>query len=341
MTGTNGKTTTAALTAHLLEEAGIRAGLGGNIGGGFGPPASELAMMDPAPDWFVLELSSFQLGDIDTFSPNIGVVTSLAPDHLDRYPSVEAYYGDKARLFENAHTGSRWVLYRDDPTVQALPGDAPGTRYGFGLADGFQGGHLQGEDLILRMDGPEAPLGSVADLSLIGRHNALNALASAVTARLAGAEPDALARGLRTFPPMPHRLEPVAERHGVLWINDSKATNVAATRSALGSLDRPVVALLGGWDKGEDFSPLLAASPPGVRVVVAYGAAGPRIAAALADALPVILVTGSFEDAVRRAEAEALPGDALLLSPACSSFDMFSGYEERGRAFAALAGRDA
>jgi len=337
VTGTNGKTTTAALTAHVLREAGMAAGLGGNIGGGLGPPASELALMDPAPDWLVLEVSSFQLADVDTFSPDVGVVTNLAPDHLDRYPSVAAYYADKARLFDNATNDSCWVLNRDEPSVQELAGDARGHRYGFGVADEFEGGHLRGEELVLRMEGEESSLGSTGDLRLLGRHNAMNALAAAVAAHLAGVPAADIRRGLAGFPPLPHRLEPVAENDGVLWVNDSKATNVAAARSAVASLKRPVVLMAGGWDKGERFDDLLPDTGPSVRAVVTFGAAGERIAAALKGTVRVVKVPGSFEDAVSAAAEEARPGDALLLAPACSSFDMFGSYEERGTAFAALA----
>jgi UDP-N-acetylmuramoylalanine--D-glutamate ligase len=340
VTGTNGKTTTAALTAHLLEEAGVSVGLGGNIGGGLGPPASDLARMTPQPDWFVVEMSSFQLADIDTFAPDIGVVTNLAPDHLDRYTSVEAYYADKARLFDNATPDSRWVLYQDDPAVQDLADDAPGRRYGFGTADGFEGGHLAGDALELRMEGRVDPLGDARRLPLMGRHNALNALAASVAARLAGAEPEDLRRGLGSFRPLPHRLTPVAEAGGVLWVNDSKATNVAAARSSVASMDRPLVVLLGGKDKGEDFAAALPKSGPPVRAVVAYGAAGPRIARALEDRVDVLPADG-LSQAVARAREVAVPGDAVLLAPACSSFDEFNDYEERGRVFAALVRRDA
>ncbi len=340
VTGTNGKTTTAAWTAHLLEEAGVSVGLGGNIGGGLGPPASDLARMAPQPDWFVVEMSSFQLADIDTFAPDIGVVTNLAPDHLDRYASVEAYYGDKARLFDNATPLSRWVLYQDDPAVQDLASDAPGRRYGFGTADGFEGGHLAGDALELRMEGRVDPLGDARRLPLMGRHNALNALAASVAARLAGAEVDDLKQGLGTFHPLPHRLAPVKEAGGVLWVNDSKATNVAAARSSVASLDRPLVVLLGGKDKGEDFSTALPESGPPVRAVIAYGAAGPRIARSLEHRVDVLAAEG-LRQAVTRAREVAVPGDAVLLAPACSSFDEFSDYEERGRVFAALVRGDA
>ncbi|TFH64826.1 MAG: UDP-N-acetylmuramoyl-L-alanine--D-glutamate ligase, partial [Gemmatimonadales bacterium] len=199
VTGTNGKTTTAAMTAHLLQESGFRVGLGGNIGADFGPPASGLALMDPAPDWFVVEVSSFQLADIVDFSPTIGVVTNLAPDHLDRYPSAEAYYGDKARLFENATPGSTWVLNGDDPEVEALAGDAPGRRFRFSIqAPGGSQAFLREGALVLELqDGTEVPLMKDQELPTLGRHNTANALAASLTAMIAGASAASIARGLR------------------------------------------------------------------------------------------------------------------------------------------------
>jgi UDP-N-acetylmuramoylalanine--D-glutamate ligase len=337
ITGTNGKTTTTVLTAHLLEAAGRRVALGGNVGGGIAPAASELALRAPAPDWYVLELSSFQLAGIERLRPDIGVLTNLSPDHLDRYGSVEKYYADKARLFENADHESRWVLPSDEPDVERLIADAPGRRYRFG-EDGATGVHAYLEDDVLTLrtgTSPETILPS-SELPLLGRHNRLNALAAALTASLAGAPPERLAEGLRTARPLPHRLEPVLERHGVLWVNDSKATNVAATRSALQSLDRPVVLLLGGKDKGEDFAVLRPSLRGRVRQVLVFGAAGARIAAELEGAAPLERLDGSFEVVVRAAAECARQGDIVLLSPACSSFDMFENYEDRGRRFAAL-----
>lgn len=342
VTGTNGKTTTAALTAHLLEEAGLQVGLGGNIGAGLGPAASELALLDPPPDWLVVETSSFQLGDVVTFRPDIGVVTNLAPDHLDRYASVNDYYRDKARLFERATAESRWVLPWRSPEVERLIGDAPGARYFFSpTRDGFPGGFLDDGVITLRIAGPDEGIVQARELRLMGTHNVANALAAAVTARLVGASPEAIGRALRSFAPLPHRLEPVADRGGVLWINDSKATNVAAACSAITSLDRPLIVLLGGKDKGEDLIPLRRALAGRARIVVAYGAAGTRIREALEEAVPVTLVGGSFERVVAVARAAARPGDVILLAPACSSFDMFRSYEERGDRFRSLAQEDA
>jgi UDP-N-acetylmuramoylalanine--D-glutamate ligase len=345
VTGTNGKTTTAAMTAHLLREAGLDVGLGGNIGAEFGPPASGLALLTPKPDWFVVEVSSFQLADIREFNPSVGVVTNLAPDHLDRYESVHAYYADKRRLFQNAWSGSRWVLNGDSEQVEELAGDAQGERFLFSTRDvkeirdpAAAHAFMVGDDLALRTPGGEVELLLPREeLPALGWHNTANALAASLTARVVGSEAEAIARGLRGFRPLPHRLQPVGDAGGLRWVNDSKATNVAATVGALLSLDGPLVILLGGTDKGEDLTPLRAALHDGVRAAVVYGEARHRMAGALEGPTRLQLVDGTFDDAVSSARALAAPGDILLLSPACSSFDMFESYVARGNRFAALA----
>jgi UDP-N-acetylmuramoylalanine--D-glutamate ligase len=337
VTGTNGKTTTTLLVGHLLASSGMEAAVGGNVGGGLAPAASDLARRDAAPDWYVLEMSSFQLADVDTFRPDIGVVTGLSPDHLDRYPSLDAYYADKARLFENADEESAWVLPHDDAEVEALAGDAPGRRYTFFHEEAEAHAFVRDGVLTLRVEEEAEQLVTTSDFPLLGRHNLRNGLAAALTARLAGAPVEGIREGLRTARPLPHRMEPVLERNDVLWVNDSKATNVAAAASALASLDRPAVVLLGGKDKGEDFrslGPLLAEH---ARVVLAFGAVGERLAAEVGDATRVERLGSDFEAVVRRAAACARPGDVVLLAPACSSFDMFESYEHRGRVFADLA----
>jgi len=263
-------------------------------------------------------------------------VTNLSPDHQDWYGSVEAYYGDKARIFENADASSRWVLPTGDAAVATLARGAPGERYGFGMDPGT-GVHAYEQEGVLTLEtGTKERLLPAADFPLLGRHNRLNALAAALAARLAGAPASGIAQGLRSARPLPHRMEPVAQSHGVLWVNDSKATNVAAARSALESLSRPVILLAGGKDKGEDFAGLRSALG-NVRSILAFGAAGARIAESLADAAPITRVEGSLRDVVEVAAGMAREGDVVLLSPACSSFDMFENYEDRGRQFAALA----
>lgn len=339
ITGTNGKTTTTALTSHLLEAAGFDAPVAGNIG----TALSEIALREEAPDWVVVEASSFQLGGTRNFAPRIGVLTNLAPDHLDRYPSVEAYYADKARLFANAEAESEWVLNGEDPAVLALAGESPGRRYLFRVgsqpAAGEPGGYCTAEgELILHVGGVERDLLAGSELPLLGAHNRANALAAALAATLAGAELGALRRGLKSFRALSHRLEPVLERHGVLWINDSKATNISSTRVAIEGMTRPTVLLLGGRHKGEPYTNLLDVLEGRVRVVIAYGEAGAEVESELAPHLPVERVTGTFEAVMARAAELARPGDAVLLSPACSSYDMFRDYEERGDRFRELAG---
>ena len=338
VTGTNGKSTVTALTAHLLQAAGLKAVAAGNIG----LALSEVARGEEQPDWVVVEVSSFQLAGIETFAPRIGVVTNLSPDHLDRYPSVEAYYADKAQLFRNATAESRWVLNGEDEAVLRLAGDAPGQRYLFRVrtapAAGERGGWIdEAGELMLRLDDEAVALVRGQELRILGEHNRANALAAALAAALAGADADALREGLRSFRALEHRLEPVVERDGVLWINDSKATNIASTRVALRSMDRPTVLLLGGRHKGEPYTMLEPELGEHVKAVIAYGEAGPIVVADLADRVRVEHVTGTFEEVVARAAELATSGDAVLLSPACASFDMFRDYEERGRRFKELA----
>lgn len=340
ITGTNGKTTTTALIAHLLSAGGLRAETGGNIG----TALSEVALREPPPDVVAVEASSFQLGRMDRLTAAVGVLTNLSPDHLDWYDSVESYYADKARLFRNADHRSRWVLNGEDEAARELPGDAPGERFYFRIAselpEGERGGYLAGDGwLTLRMDGGEERLLPASELRILGPHNAANALAAAVAVRIFGVGAEAIRQALRTFGALPHRMEPVAERDGVLWVNDSKATNVASTTMALRSLPRPAVLLLGGRHKGEPYTALLPELGR-ARCVVAYGEAGEQIERDLAGSVRVERVAGSFEAVVQRAAELAQPGDAVLLSPACSSFDMFANYEERGNRFRQLVGQE-
>ena len=337
VTGTNGKTTVTAWIAHLLKSAGLDAVAAGNIG----LPLSEAALRDPPPAWVVVEASSYQLGRIESFAPRIGVVTNLAPDHLDRYPSVEAYYADKAHLFDNADVGSTWVLNAEDPGVLALAGDAPGRRLMARATTNLEAGERGGwvaEDgmLMLRVEGEDEALVRKDEIRLLGGHNRANALAAALAAHAASGDVVALRDGLRSFPPLRHRLEPLGEVDGVLWINDSKATNVASCRVALESMERPTVLMLGGRHKGESYGELAESIPGRVKAVVAFGEAAGRIQAELGGRVRVERVDGPFRSVVWRAAELAEHGDAVLLAPACASFDMFRDYEDRGRQFGRL-----
>ncbi len=344
VTGTNGKTTTAALCAHLLREAGVDVALGGNIGGGLGPPASTLAATDPAADRIVLELSSFQLADIRDLTPDVGVMTNLGVDHMDRYATVADYHRDKRRLFEAGDGNTTWVVNGDDPAVLAMAGGVPGTHLAFSTeTTQTPGAFLSGGDLMLDCgdrDGPRRVAAS-CDVRLLGRHNLANALAALLAAAASGGGSATAPAALRSFPPLPHRLEPVGTFGGVLWVNDSKATNVAAAASALASLDGPIVMLVGGTDKGEDFGGLVPATRGRVHTVVVYGSAGARagaeIGAAVGGGVVVRRIEGDFEEVVAAGRAAARPGDTVLLAPACSSFDMFANYQARGDAFRTLA----
>jgi UDP-N-acetylmuramoylalanine--D-glutamate ligase len=327
ITGTNGKTTTTSLIAHLLVSGGIRGETAGNIG----RPLSDVALATDPPEWLALELSSFQLHDARHLAPAIGVLTNLAPNHLDRYHSLEEYYGDKALLFRNAVPGSVWITNADDAAVQAMAAGVPGRHLRFsieGKADGWfdrAGGRLMlGDEPVLRR----------SELPLLGDHNVANALCAALVADTLGCAREQLAAGLRSFRAIPHRVEPVREVDGVLWINDSKSTNVTSTEVAIAAIDRPFVLLLGGRHKGEPYTRLAERMGTRCRAVVAYGEAGPIVCQDLAGLVEVV-PAGDFDDVLATARRLAQPGDAVLLSPACSSYDMFRNYEERGARFRA------
>lgn len=335
ITGTNGKTTATQLTTHLLTASGIDAEAVGNVG----RPLSECALSERQPDWVVVELSSFQLADLDSFETEIGVLLNLAPDHLDRYRDLDSYYADKARLFERASENPSWVLNAEDAAVLELADVAAGQRYLFSTEREIElGAWIDSEGALLgRMESGSAPRrwATLNDLRLLGRHNRSNALAACVAAVLAGADPDRIPAALRSFEGLPHRLQPVAERSGVLWVDDSKATNVAAAVAAVTAFDRPVILLLGGRHKGQPYNAIAEAARGRARVVIAFGEAAPLIVPVLQDAVEVVITESGLDAAVRTAAELAESGDVVLLAPACSSYDMFPDYAARGRAFEA------
>ncbi len=327
ITGTNGKTTTTSLVGLILQTGGFRAETAGNIG----TAVCEIAKRPEAPDWLALELSSFQLHDMPHVDPAVAVLTNLAPNHLDRYASLEEYYGDKAQLFRNATAGSVSVGNADDPAVVEMLRDVPGRKLFFSVRSRADGWYNRDTDQLMLDD---EPLLGRGELPLLGDHNVANALAAGLAARAAGVSTDAIAEGLRRFRAIAHRVEPIREVDGVLWINDSKSTNVTSTEVAIRALDRPFVLLLGGRHKGEPYTRLAPLLKDRCRLVIAYGEAGPQVEADLEDAVPVKRGT-TFEDVLSQARAAARPGDAVLLSPACSSYDMFDNYEQRGETFRA------
>ncbi|MGH7605617.1 MAG: UDP-N-acetylmuramoyl-L-alanine--D-glutamate ligase [Gemmatimonadaceae bacterium] len=340
ITGTNGKTTTTALIAHLLRGLDLEAVEAGNIG----TPLSEIAIRDPQPRWISLEMSSFQLHDTPSLKPDVGVMTNLSPDHLDRYPTVREYYADKAKLFVNANGDSVWVVNDDDSAVTKMVSDVAGHKYAFSLV---KEGSAYFDQRANQLNVLGAPILNRNDLPLLGSHNVANALAASLAVMAADrSHQTQLARkgisaALRTFRSLPHRLELVGEFDGVQWINDSKATNVSSAAVAIDGMERPTVLLLGGRHKGEAYTPLADAVRKKVKRVIAYGEAAPIIATDLRPVVDVVRLGSDFDEVIRAARAAARAGEAILLSPACSSYDMFSNYEERGERFRTLAVKEA
>lgn len=339
VTGTNGKTTVTAMVAHLFRAMGLDAEAAGNIG----TPLAELALGASRPAWLALELSSFQLHDTPSVAPRVAVLTNLAPDHLDRYTSLEEYYADKDLLFRNAGATSIRVVNGDDAEVLRRTAAVPGIARHFAVHSAHADAAYDAQASMLLLEG--SPLLERSLLPLLGAHNVANALAAALavwqalpTQRTATGRAK-LAVGLQSFHAIAHRLEPVGERDGVLYVNDSKATNVGAARVAIEAMDRPTVLLLGGRHKGEPYTGLGSAMEGRVHTVIAFGEAEDRIVQDLGVQAHVAVERGgsSFAQVMARARAAARAGDAILLAPACSSFDMFTNYEERGAQFRALA----
>ncbi|TVO64174.1 UDP-N-acetylmuramoyl-L-alanine--D-glutamate ligase [Denitromonas ohlonensis] len=328
ITGTNGKTTTTALTAALCRAAGADAVEAGNIS-----PATLAVLLDrlnagqPLPDCWVLELSSFQLETVSELRADAAVVLNISDDHLDRYDSLADYAATKARIFAGARVA---VANRDDARVASMLGDAASATFGLDkphrVTDyGIRDGHLvRGDESLIAIDA----------LPLAGLHNAANALAALALCEAIGLSTERLLEGLRSFRGLPHRVERIGERDdGVTYYDDSKGTNVGATIAALAGLQRSVLLIAGGDGKGQDFSPLREPVTRHARAVILIGRDGPQIAAALDGTHVPIEFAADLPRAVLRADALAQPGDAVLLSPACASFDMFRSYVHRADVF--------
>ena len=296
VTGTNGKTTTTELLGAILRADGRDVEVAGNVGRALTDAAEEAA----EDGWIVCELSSFQLEDVHSLACDVAVLLNLEPDHLDRHGSFEAYRDAKLRIFERAH-------------ARVVP-----------RAFEIEGIEFSADDPL-----PAEPL-------IPGRHNRENAAAATAAARAAGVPDDAIARALRTFPGVPHRLELVRELRGVRWVNDSKATNTAAARRGVAAYDAPIRLILGGSLKGEDFGAFVRELPRTVSSVYLVGAASDELATALDAAGRSYARAGDLATAVRCAAADAEPGDVVLLSPACASYDQFANFEERGDTFRRL-----
>jgi UDP-N-acetylmuramoylalanine--D-glutamate ligase len=334
VTGTNGKTTTTELIGHLFRTAGRHTIVAGNVGRAF---SGEVERARP-DSIVVLEVSSFQLETSERFHPRVAVLLNLTPDHLDRHGSFEAYGHAKARIFARQTHADYAVLNAGDPAVVALASRVRAVTLAFSVRepDG-DGAFVRGENIWYRFEGTECAITRLSELQIRGPHNVENALAAVASTLPFGVEREMLARGLASFRPLPHRLEPVGEIRGVQFVNDSKATNVDALEKALRSFDRPVVLIAGGRDKAGDFARLSPLASEKVGTVLLLGEAAPKIRTAWPE-VPSIDVA-SLEEAVRTGFAMADAEQTILLAPGCASFDMFRDYEDRGDQFRAAVTR--
>jgi UDP-N-acetylmuramoylalanine--D-glutamate ligase len=329
ITGTNGKSTTATLIHKILKDAGRKAHLAGNIG------TPLISFVDRSRDdhVYVTEISSFQLEFIDAFRASVAVFLNVSQNHLDWHVSFEAYFLSKAKLILGQRRGDKAVLNRDDARVWGLKPLAPSDVYGFSRRRALgRGCFLRGDRIVLRDGAKERDLMPVGEIRLPGLHNLENIMAAAMVGALSGVEPRSMRASIREFTGLEHRLEPVLTLRGATFVNDSKATTVDAAIKAIESFDRPIVLILGGKDKGSDFTKLRRLVKARVKKVVLVGAAKDKIRAALHGVVPMD-EAGTFADVVPLAFAAASRGDVVLLAPACTSWDMFANFEERGRVF--------
>ena len=328
ITGSNGKTTTTSLIEHILRSAGFSTILAGNIG----TPLISCVEESNEKTITVAELSSFQLELIEKFRPSISVFLNLTPDHLDRHHTLESYGAAKARIFENQTATDSGVLNADDPATTPYAPAKPQLYWFSRKKRVAQGAFVKESEVLFRREGTDEPILQLADIPLAGAHNVENVLAAVAATWLAGAEPSAIAKGVRSFAGVEHRLEFVAEIGGVRYYNDSKATNVDATLKALDAFPGRILIILGGKDKGSDYTVLQAPLREKAILALLIGAAADKIERQIAGSV-AIEQAGTLERAVETAAHAARAGDVVLLAPACASFDQFQNYEHRGRVF--------
>lgn len=324
VTGSNGKSTVVDLLNEMAETADVNVALGGNIG----TPALDL-VTDPEPDLYVLELSSFQLESTISLQPQVGVVLNISEDHMDRYDSLEDYAQSKAQIYSQSGVQ---IINRDDPVASRLAADRPAISFGVGEPQHEKDFGLKKIDSSEWLMRGEEPLLPVTALRLVGRHNLANVLAALALGEAVGLPMSSMLTALRNYRGLPHRTQWVADIKGAIWINDSKATNVGATLAALKGLDQPVVLIAGGQSKGADLTPLREVVADKVHAVVLLGEDAEMLEIVL-NGVTEIHHADDMRKAVRQAAKLARRGDAVLLSPACASFDMFTGYANRGEIF--------
>lgn len=331
ITGSNGKTTTTSLIGHILETAGLPVQVAGNIG------TPLISRVDVSSDsgFTVVEASSFQLESIVAFRPDVAVLLNITPDHLDRHGSLEEYGRAKVRMFENQTEEDAAILNADDAAALRYAPSRPQVFWFSRQKRVASGCFLRDDEIVFRRDGAETVLLRREDIGLRGDHNVENVLAAAAAATLAGVEPAAIVEGVCSFAGVEHRIEFVATISGVEYFNDSKATNVDATLKALDAFPGNLLVILGGKDKGCDYTILRKSLRQHARMVLLIGAAAEKIESQLGGVVPVERA-GTMARAVELAEESARPGDTVLLAPACASFDQFESYEHRGRVFKQL-----
>lgn len=340
ITGTNGKTTTARLTYEFLKASGLKTWLGGNIG----EPLSNYLLQDQQADVLVLEVSSFMLEHAETFAPRNIVFTNLAENHLDRYKSMEEYVNAKRRIFLNVNQGTTSILNADDNAVVELARDPAvqrGRIFYFSRKPALEpqimniGGAVVIKDKVHVRTGPEVDFFNIKDMKMKGRHSQENIMAAILTAREHGAKKEAIEKVIAEFPGLPHRLEYVRKVGGVLFYNDSKATNVHAVKRALDAFDDNIILIMGGKDTNLNYIPIKEQVRRKVKTLILYGEAKERINRDLGDFSETFLI-GTFEEAVLVAYQKSRIDDIVLMSPGCSSFDLFDNYVERGNFFKQL-----
>ena len=332
ITGSNGKTTTTTLVYHLLKEAGLSVAVGGNIGYSF----ARLVAQEPK-EYYVLEISSFQLDDITSFHPHIALLLNITPDHLDRYNyEFQNYIDAKMRITEFQQAADFLIYDADDPvTVQEInKGQVRAQLLPFSLEKTFERGawSLDEKNMYVNVNQNIFEM-STKDLTIKGKHNLKNAMGATMVAKLLNVRNENIRNSLMTFQGVPHRLEFVREVEGVRYINDSKATNVNSVYYALDSMEEGLVWIVGGQDKGNDYTPLIPYVSKKVKAIVCLGLDNQKIIQTFQSIVPTIIETHSMEDAVQVGRGLSQEGDTVLLSPACASFDLFQSYEDRGNQF--------
>ena len=333
ITGSNGKTTTTSLIYHILKNSGLNVGLGGNIGESF---AMQVATENF--DYYVLEISSFQLDDIQNFRPYISLLLNLSPDHLDQYNyNYKEYVLAKFNIAKNLQNNDFFIYNKDDEMSKNLLNkvDIHSKKISFSLNEKLEeGGFATNDNIFVKLEGIIFSM-PISKMALVGKHNVANCLVASIVAKLLNISNDNLEKSLKTFQAVEHRLEKFAEIDGVNYINDSKATNVNATYFALESMETPVIWIVGGVDKGNDYSEVEELVKEKVKAIICLGLNNEKIIKFFQGKKEMIFDTSNMEDCVKIAKNIAQEGDSVLLSPCCASFDLFDNYEDRGKKFKA------